>query len=329
MGRVLRIVALGALALLAAGPAVAANPRLRVELVDRPKRIIVRDTACPGDRAPADRTTWRRRIVETAALEWEAFRFSTLDIASRGLPRVPTLGTLASGRTPRTIVPDAANPPLADEPARRLLRVGLSEDAAETTLRIGGYWAVVPLQSAVDTQNALWRIWADTGWAQPWSAAFVSWVMCEAGLPLEAFDRHPQHAGYIAHLYANPQAAFAPQPITERAEPGDLVCAGRGDSQDVANLEEGWALAAASGPMHCDIVVGGAPDRLYLIGGNVENSVTLTVAPARDGRIEPNAARRWFGVFRLKAPSDPDAAIDKVGFACLGRPDAKACLAER
>jgi hypothetical protein len=63
-----------------------------------------------------------------------------------------------------------------------------------------------------------------------------------------------------------------------------------------------------------------------VIGGNVQNSVSLTVVPLKRGRVQPNEIRKWFGVFKLKAPSDPAASIAKVEFACLGKADVDACL---
>lgn len=312
----------------AASPAQeAADPRARVELVRTPKRIMIRDASCPERIAdPAFDTTLRRRIVGIAAREWEAFRFSTVDIASVGLPAVPTLGTAGSGARPRTIVPDAINPPQPGTYVQRVLRVGRLEDDTDVTARIGGYWAVVPGQSAIATQNEIWRAWAGTGWAQPWSAAFVSWVMCEAGLASAAFPRSAQHALYVDRFFRDPGAAFAPHPVSATPEPGDLLCAGRAEDRDIADLEEARTAAAAGAFMHCDIVVGGAPDRLYLIGGNVQNAVSLTVAPLRVGRIEPNAFRRWFGLFKLRAPADAAAGLDRVRFTCLGKPDVEACL---
>jgi hypothetical protein len=306
------------------------DPRMRVRLFwAKDKRVDVLSARCPAgvDNAAADKTL-RRRMVTIAAREWEAFRFSTYDIASVGLPLVPTLDTAAARGRPRAIVPPAINPPLEGRSVQRFLRIGRLEDEEQVTRRIGGYWAVVPDQSAIATQNKLWEAWSDTGWAQPWSAAFISWVMCEAGLRDQAFARHAKHASYLHYIFDNPEpAAFTPQPIATRPEPGDLLCAGRGKARDIADLDEARAMAAAGAFMHCDLVVGGAPERLYVIGGNVQNSVSLTVVPLRGGKVQPNEIRNWFGVFKLKAPSDPAASIDKVEFACLGKANVEACLA--
>jgi Uncharacterized protein conserved in bacteria (DUF2272) len=305
------------------------DPRSRVRLFwAKDKRVEILSDRCPGGVAnvEADRTL-RRRMVGIAAREWEAFRFSTYDIASVGLPLVPTLDTAATRGRPRSIVPAAINPPLEGRALQRFLRIGRLEDEEQVTRRIGAYWAVVPDQSAIATQNKLWEAWSETGWAQPWSAAFISWVMCEAGLRDDAFARHAKHASYLDHIFANPAAAaFSPQPISTKPEPGDLLCAGRAKTHDIADLEEARTLAAAGALMHCDLVVGGSPERLYVIGGNVQNSVSLTVVPLRRGKVQPNEIRKWFGVFKLKAPSDPASAIDKVEFTCLGKADVEACL---
>jgi hypothetical protein len=328
------------LCLLALAPAALAqplaDPRARIEIrYDRPATkgganfARVRDAQCRESVAdPAVDKDLRRRIVALAAREWEAFHFPVLDIASEGLPLIPRLQTQGSGARGRAIVPDALNPPLKNPPSRAL-RLGLVEDDGDAIERIGGYWAITPGQGAVATQNVIWGRggWPGAGWAQPWSAAFISWVMCEAGLTRAQFARGATHWLYVQAIFAG-GAAFTPADLATRASPGDLVCAGRADDKDLATLDEARIAAAQGALMHCDIVVGVLPDRILLIGGNVMNTVALTVAPADAlGRIRPNAQRNWFGVMKLNAPDDPRAGLRETEWACLGKaPDVIACL---
>ena len=74
-------------------------------------------------------------------------------------------------------------------------------EAARVAASIAGYWAVTPEGSwIVARQNDRWN--GEDGiaarWNAPWSAAFVSWVMCEAGLGTNArFQRAIAHHAYI------------------------------------------------------------------------------------------------------------------------------------
>lgn len=316
----------------------ASDPRQRVEIrYERPETkggatfARVRDTQCResvGDAATD--AGLRQRIVSLAAREWEAFHFPVLDIASAGLPLVPRIQSQGSGARGRAIVPDAINPPL-DASQERALRLGLVEDDGDAIERIGGYWAATPGQSAVAMQNVIWGKggWPGAGWALPWSAAFISWTMCEAGLTRAQFARASTHWAYLTAMFDTPsQSAFTPAPLSTRVAPGDLVCAGRAENKDIVTLEEARRAAAQGALMHCDIVVGLLPDRALLIGGNVMNAIALTVAPAdREGRIKPNAHRPWFGVMKLKAPENARATLSQIDWACLGRAkDVIACL---
>lgn len=116
---------------------------------------------------------------------------------------------------------------------------------------------------------------------RPWSAAFVSYVMTQAGVP--GFRPSPSHVDYVrdADLYPESSPFRLADPDVEKPATGDLLCFVRG-----ASSVNGYAglrafLAAASGgglAMHCDVVVGANPGgdgRLYAVGGNVLQGVTL------------------------------------------------------
>ncbi|UNK56697.1 DUF2272 domain-containing protein [Pseudoxanthomonas daejeonensis] len=128
----------------------------------------------------------------------------------------------------------------------------------------------------------------------PWSAAFISWVMGRA--PLPGFIGSPRHLDYIARAWRSPETSpylFA-DPFTGKAAPGDMLCFLRADDE---GLGPAGLRAALSGQgrlptrSHCEIVVAanvGGDRTLYLIGGNVLNSVVMRKLPLdRSGRLEP------------------------------------------
>jgi hypothetical protein len=119
---------------------------------------------------------------------------------------------------------------------------------------------------------------------KPWSAAFVSYVMVQAGVP--GFRASASHVDYVRDAYLHPESSpytFA-DPDTTAPAPGDMLCFLRGASSVVGyaglmaflDADPGGGLA-----MHCDIAVAASPtrDKLYLVGGNVLQGVTLRVLP--------------------------------------------------
>jgi len=109
-----------------------------------------------------------------------------------------------------------------------------------------------------------------------WSAAFISYVMRVSGAG-DRFPYSPNHSTYInaaasgstTGLRAQDPAAYAPKL-------GDLICTGRGGSRSVrfASLPTSYGF-----PAHCGIVVSQAPNRISIVGGNVDDAVTLTHVP--------------------------------------------------
>ncbi|MCP3044076.1 DUF2272 domain-containing protein [Xanthomonas euvesicatoria] len=126
----------------------------------------------------------------------------------------------------------------------------------------------------------------------PWSAAFISWVMTQSGL--SGFHRSARHLDYIRSAYNDGTTGpyrFT-DPAVEKPAPGDLLCLLRGRSTALgyAGLK---AALGGSAPMpwqsHCDVVVAanvGGDRTLYLIGGNVFNTVMMRKMPLdRAGRV--------------------------------------------
>ncbi len=150
----------------------------------------------------------------------------------------------------------------------------------------------------------------------PWSAAFISWVMARS--PLYGFGGSPRHIDYIARAWRDPQGSpylFA-DPFSARPAPGDLLCFLRAGDQGrgAAGLRQALGgEARLPTRSHCEIVVAAGfngDGKLYLIGGNVLNSVVMRKLPLdRDGRLLPSA----LGVPARAAPGTPVYAADDSG----------------
>jgi hypothetical protein len=264
-------------------------------IVGDPGHMTVENNACIS--LPREQS--RRRIVDLAIQEWGYFGFTTVD------------ETIEEFDNRRRRQPS--------EPRQRW--VGLEENARVAD-SIAGYWAVTPDGAWIlERQNGIWR--RATGsverWRDPWSAAFISWVMCEGGLAdASEFKRAVAHYTYIdqaieARDRSASEAAFVAYEVGESAvEPGDMLCRGRrGAYRDLAERRADLGVGARS---HCDIVVKLDPDndRIFAIGGNVRGSVRLKFLPATlapgdlsDGvytRIG-RPGRLVFAHLKLQAPS--------------------------
>jgi len=267
------------------------SPAERV--VGEPGRMRIAPRGCP---AAADDAQLRRRIVEIAAQEWGFFGFHVVD--QTALP--------ADDRRP-------------DRPWRPVVWLD-PEESARVAPSIAGYWAATADGAWIlERQNAAWQGPAGIGarWRDPWSAAFISWVMCESGLGDDRFRRHIAHHAYIDQAIAardDPtlSAAFVAHDVGERAvEPGDLLCrVRRAAYRSVADRRDDVGVGVRS---HCDIVVGvdAERERVLAIGGNVQGRVSLKLLPAtfetRGGEAVPTTigrgTRAIFAHLELRAPS--------------------------
>jgi hypothetical protein len=96
------------------------------------------------------------------------------------------------------------------------------------------------------------------------------------------------HSDYIdaAKEMANRRAAtwamVAERPDSYPPQPGDLICLGRGYAGHLSYDD----LPAGRFPGHCDIVVKAQPELLSVIGGNVDDAVTMKHVPTTpDGKL--------------------------------------------
>jgi hypothetical protein len=274
-------------------------------------------------------TGLRRRIVDIAVQEWGFFGFNVVD---------------------QTNIPDT--PPSRRDRPRRWRRTAWldPEESARVADSIAGYWAITPDGDWIlSRQNDVWNEFGGVAsrWRDPWSAAFISWVMCEAGLAQPSqFRRAIAHHTYIdqaivARDTGDDEAAFIAYDIGETSiDPGDLLCSGR--RPHYRKLEERRRQLGTGIRSHCDIVVkiDRPNDRILVIGGNVRGTVSLKLhaavftAGATGGagaRSVGRGRRNVFAHLKLRAePVEPDAFEASPTIRALAdREDAAGVIRER
>jgi hypothetical protein len=275
---------------------------------DRVQGTIGRMTVKPAQCRSLPTADVRRRIVDVAVQEWAFFGFTIVD-------------------------PSAEEDDYRFDPPEAFddRRFGwLSpEDSARVASSIAGYWAATAAGNGiVSQQNGAWRGPDGVGarWVAPWSAAFLSWVMCEGGLGAPTqFQRAIAHHVYIDQaLRARdgnaPGAAFAAyDPGEQLIEPGDLLCTSR--RPVYRKLEDRRRQMGEGARTHCDIVVqvDDARMRIFAIGGNVRRSVSMKLLPVvrdRNQRLRPvnqttaRGPRPFFAHLKLRATSIEANAFD-------------------
>ena len=172
----------------------------------------------------------------------------------------------------------------------RIDPVGVWEDERRGSPHILAYWMAVG------------EDWSGYDCDKPWSAAFISWVMREAGAPADQFAPSGLHADYlraIADQTGGISARFALHDAKSYApKPGDLICATRAGSSVPA-----YDMIPDGTPMHCDLVVANQGGVLESIGGNVRNSVSKTVRQVGlDGMLPASGDRPWVLVVENRYP---------------------------
>ena len=128
-----------------------------------------------------------------------------------------------------------------------------------------------------------------------WSAAFISYVIRQSGVALNAFQFANAHRAYIYDAFAVSAAElkndasdgiYRACPLATRPRAGDLICQQResalADAGDEAVREriraelDGSAQARSVRRTHCEVVayVDKSARKVYTIGGNVNQAVT-------------------------------------------------------
>ena len=160
--------------------------------------------------------------------------------------------------------------------------------------RIGRYWVEGTTTHGIDGRNHDW----------PWSAAFISWVMKQAGAGNQ-FRYSTQHSVYISQgirdfLQKREGAGYWTERLNQ-AKPavGDLVCWTREEGVDYDHQKSGDYKG------HSDVIVEVQADKAWIIGGNVGNSVTRR--PLRldqNGFLVPTVqnGETLFGIMKCRIP---------------------------
>ena len=173
--------------------------------------------------------------------------------------------------------------------------VGLWEDDKLGSERVAEYWRVL------DPNSELTGMDCD----EPWSAAFISWVMIRSGVDPRQFTRSAAHRDYLRTIIAHaddPDFKFRPRaPADYAPRPGDIICRGRGSTRDITDFHE----LPADAELHCDIVANNTGGKLESIGGNVRQSVSLS-----EHEVDPvgKLGLPWFVVIQNRYP-DPQTPV--------------------
>ena len=232
-----------------------------------------------------DNVDVRRRIVDIAIQEWAFFGFSIADQTGPPPPR-------RRGNFVRR--------PWMDP-----------EESQRVAASIAGYWSVTPDGGWIlERQNDFWNGPLGVGerWRDPWSAAFISWTLCEAGFgDSTEFRRSINHRTYIdqairARDNGNDKTAFVAYDVGEREiQPGDLLCSAT--RHGYRTLDDRRRQLGEGARTHCDIVVhvDADQDRILGIGGNVLGRVSLKLIYAtRDsgnGQLHDEVGRGRRAIF--------------------------------
>lgn len=217
--------------------------------------------------------------------------------AELSAPEVPEASLVSPALPPALpIEPPAASTTTSDFASKLLAfcqqeweffgRGALKETEEPAKSRIAHYWTNVGKEG-----------W-DGETPEPWSAAFISYAVKEAGDD-GRFKKSALHAVYINDAISrkdDPAAPFQGKCIEEHAPRlGDLIARRRGGSMVTYDT----AVATGEYKSHTDIVTAIKADHVEMIGGNLSNSVTVRSLPLLpDGRLEPGAARQE-GVFAI------------------------------
>jgi hypothetical protein len=245
-----------------------------------------------------------------------SFMLCTLLAACAGKAVKPTRPVAAAPQAGALVPPvarEAERRPWSHSFVTRLLAIANNEweffgqqrvvyTGEEESIPHVGYWEDDDYER-IDRVNNYWRAVGSPGLSgrdcqQPWSAAFISWLMQAAGVAEEYFPPAKAHWVYLSRIVSGAYsgAPFLPRTLSEyKPKPGDLICASRDDAITPYSSDPPTPELLENSKLHCDLVVKNDGRNLEAIGGNVRNSVSksfLTLSP--DGYVVPTQRRRWF-----------------------------------
>jgi hypothetical protein len=149
---------------------------------------------------------------------------------------------------------------------------------------IGVYWrALGPQYQLIDGRNA----------DQYWSAAFISYIVRKAAY--DDFRFAAAHCHYIraAGANGNPNPPFTLMALNRhKPQLGDFVCLWRDKKiDDITQLPQGFFAS------HCDVIVDIQGNTCIAIGGNVNDSVSVTRFKLDNNGFLKNE-KRLFGIMK-------------------------------
>ncbi|HSD36640.1 MAG TPA: DUF2272 domain-containing protein [Rhodocyclaceae bacterium] len=225
--------------------------------------------------AIAPELTPRQRIVAIAEHEWRSWGSQTVLMDANG----------------RGCVSNSPLPPPPEYLAAQAATASIRAGGATLLPEVSPCWQFADGSGMESTPQGCaltlryWRVLgrepecaqiATARWA--WSAAFISWVMRQAGLTNEQFLTGEAHNMYVADARDEllPAAAFGIEPYPAVPAAGDMICSVRSAAAAITDVEQ---IVFGRTPMHCDIVitVNTQQHSLLAIGGNVQQSVSLSV----------------------------------------------------
>lgn len=249
-----------------------------------------------------------QRSPESATV---AARIATIACAENMLWYRPFI--TADGRVASTTVAEGESARLADKITSAWQRVALYWRDSGLMPRMAGSPGALDCGYAIGsmTSPACRAFVID----HPWSAAFVSYVMRKAGVP--GFRASPSHFDYVRDAWLYPDASpflFLDPPAAAPAA-GDLLCYVRmvGQVYGYAGLIAAIGGHRGSLNMHCDIVAGVDAGKAYLIGGNVQQGVTMRL-------LHINQTGHFWGLTRRSAV-DPVCSPDSEASCDFNRQD--------
>jgi hypothetical protein len=170
---------------------------------------------------------------------------------------------------------------------------GKREDADDASERVKRYWV----------EGRTGEKFTGKDRKQPWSAAFISFVMAKGGMgslfTYSIAHREYIHAAIKARRAEKRNTGYWAYELPEQSvEVGDLICAGREteDWKRLVTFED--AVAGRGYPSHCDLVVAKNGDVIETIGGNVGQSVSKKRYRLVGGKLTEANFNRGFALLK-------------------------------
>jgi hypothetical protein len=133
---------------------------------------------------------------------------------------------------------------------------------------------------------------------QPWSAAFISFVARAAGYT--SFKFAAAHSTYVHDAVDRRNANDASAPFwgfnvgDHKPQLGDLVCRSRSNTQ-ITSMD---SIPAGGFKSHCDIIIEIRDTEVRTLGGNVDDSVSITTYSLNDSGFLKSGSTRVYGILR-------------------------------